>query len=323
MRRCSFARFLKGCNCHRYSTSPSAPSSIPIRLRGKKVIGRIVGLHVMALVGRVISRRGNTHRLYGTLIDPDVASYALGYVDSIAMLLHPTVDGNSSPSTTVTQRHIWTILKDRWPLPAKEAGYFNRSGLSLYLVGQAPIQRTGTRRCPSCACRCVCVWPTWRNWMRPTMPTTTTGFVADHPGIVPVWQGGDVARTGVEPAPVTHDDVRCVPATWYWKWGASQQLGAGDRLLDVVGTTANRAGRVSCPISLPPILRRSTFPNSKVRVSSGAAKLFCSGLAMLGSLRVGRLGAGAGVHGAIRSLPFAVHRRGKVVATRSDESRIK
>src|SRR5260370_23005813 len=69
-----------------------------------------------------------------------------------------------------------------------------------------------------------------------------------------------------------------VPCTWYWKCGASH------RSVPASGLTwsdqRHPGSRVSRPMSAPPTRSRSRVPRSKVRVSSGVPKLFCSACAV-------------------------------------------
>ena len=68
------------------------------------------------------------------------------------------------------------------------------------------------------------------------------------------------------------------PATWYWKWGASQR--SVPAMCFTWLDQRQPGSRVRRPMSLPATWTISTRPRSNVRVSSGVANVLCSALAM-------------------------------------------
>jgi hypothetical protein len=95
-----------------------APGDLPklaTRLWGGRLLSRIARLHMAVLVGQEW-RRYDKHRLYGTLIDPEVSTFNLGYVDLKARTVHPSVDGPVGKDRAPAQRYL-EILLLRYPQP--------------------------------------------------------------------------------------------------------------------------------------------------------------------------------------------------------------
>lgn len=72
--------------------APGDLPKVPTRLFGGRLLSRIARLHTSVLLGQEWRNFGK-HRLYGTLIDPSVASFDLGHVDLKAGTLHPSMEG--------------------------------------------------------------------------------------------------------------------------------------------------------------------------------------------------------------------------------------
>jgi hypothetical protein len=65
---------------------------VPVTLLGGQLLGRVARKYVAVLIGQQW-RKGQTRRLYGTLIDPVEGHFELGYVDLVTGDLRPKVDG--------------------------------------------------------------------------------------------------------------------------------------------------------------------------------------------------------------------------------------
>ena len=65
---------------------------VPVTLLGGQLLGRVARKYVSVLLGQE-SRKGQTRRLYGTLIDPIEGHFKLGYVDLVTGELHPEIEG--------------------------------------------------------------------------------------------------------------------------------------------------------------------------------------------------------------------------------------
>jgi hypothetical protein len=88
--------------------------SVPIRNRGAKLIGWLSRARIGVLVGQEWSK-GQSRRLYGTLIDPVNGTFKLGYVDLKSGDLHPAVDGKLARDLGSAEKFL-RHLADRRPL---------------------------------------------------------------------------------------------------------------------------------------------------------------------------------------------------------------
>lgn len=72
--------------------SPGDVPKEPTRLFGGRFLSRVARLHTALLVGQEW-RSPRAHRLYGTLVDPSITSFDLGWVDLRTGDLHPSMPG--------------------------------------------------------------------------------------------------------------------------------------------------------------------------------------------------------------------------------------
>ncbi|MCB0976623.1 MAG: NERD domain-containing protein [Acidimicrobiales bacterium] len=72
--------------------APGEVPKVPTQLFGGRLLSRFARLHTSLLVGQEWKKPG-VHRLYGTLIDPAVTAFDLGWVDLKSGELHPSMDG--------------------------------------------------------------------------------------------------------------------------------------------------------------------------------------------------------------------------------------
>jgi hypothetical protein len=69
---------------------------------------------VSVMVGCENARRGDYHRLYGTLLVPGWATFALGHVALATGALSPAVKGRLAPGLAPAERYL-RLLWERWP----------------------------------------------------------------------------------------------------------------------------------------------------------------------------------------------------------------
>jgi Nuclease-related domain len=94
-----------------------ASSDLPkvrIRIPGGRIFA-LGGIHVSVIVAQEW-RKGATHRLYATLIDPNEGTFALGYVDVATGALHPAIDGKVSRDRQDAS-HYLRIVHGKRPAP--------------------------------------------------------------------------------------------------------------------------------------------------------------------------------------------------------------
>jgi hypothetical protein len=102
-----------------------APGELPklaTQLWGGRLLSRIARLHMSVLVGQEWRNYGK-HRLYGTLIDPEVSTYHLGYIDLKAETLHPSGTGAIGKDRGSAERYLGFLWHRLPPAPpAKQKG---------------------------------------------------------------------------------------------------------------------------------------------------------------------------------------------------------
>lgn len=89
-----------------------APGDLPkvaTQLWGGRLLSKIARLHTAVLVGQEWRSYGK-HRLYGTLIDPAVSTFALGYIDLKDRSIHPSVDGPIARDFGPARRYLEYLL---------------------------------------------------------------------------------------------------------------------------------------------------------------------------------------------------------------------
>jgi hypothetical protein len=86
---------------------------VPIDLGGLRLLGRLANMHEMALVGQEW-RNGRSYRMYGTLINPDVGTFKIGYVDLRDASLHPSIFGPVGKDHSTAESYL-EVLRDRRP----------------------------------------------------------------------------------------------------------------------------------------------------------------------------------------------------------------
>lgn len=86
---------------------------MPVKIIGGRILGRVARFHTSVLIGQEYRGRGK-HHLYGTLIDPAVASFKLGHVDLRSGTVHPAVDGPLAKDRGPADRYL-EILHLRRP----------------------------------------------------------------------------------------------------------------------------------------------------------------------------------------------------------------
>ncbi len=89
-----------------------APGDLPkvaTRLFGGRLLSCIARFHTSVLVGQEWRAFGK-HRLYGTLIDPAVTTYTLGYVDLKDHTVHPAVDGDLAEDRGPASRYLGFLV---------------------------------------------------------------------------------------------------------------------------------------------------------------------------------------------------------------------
>ena len=97
---------------------PGDVPKLPTQLWGGRLLSRIARLHMTVLVGQEWRNHGK-HRLYGTLIDPAVSTYDLGYVDLKDRTVHPTGAGPVAKDRGTAERYLQILLL-RFPTPPKQ-----------------------------------------------------------------------------------------------------------------------------------------------------------------------------------------------------------
>ena len=93
-----------------------APGDLPKvagQLWGGRLLSRIVRLHASVLVGQEWRAFGK-HRLYGTLIDPLVTTFDLGYVDLATEEIHPSSTDDVSADRESPEHYLAELL-ERFP----------------------------------------------------------------------------------------------------------------------------------------------------------------------------------------------------------------
>jgi hypothetical protein len=96
-----------------------APGELPklaTQLWGGRLLSRIARLHMSVLVGQEWRNYGK-HRLYGSLIDPGVSTFDLGYIDLKAQTLHPAIDGEVAEDRSTAQRYLEVLWHRLPPAP--------------------------------------------------------------------------------------------------------------------------------------------------------------------------------------------------------------
>jgi hypothetical protein len=89
-----------------------APGDLPkvaTRLWGGRLLSRVARWHTSVLVGQEWRAFGK-HRLYGTLIDPAVTTFNLGYVDLKTQEIHPAIEGNLAEDRGPAVRYLGFLL---------------------------------------------------------------------------------------------------------------------------------------------------------------------------------------------------------------------
>lgn len=97
-----------------------APGELPklaTQLWGGRLLSRIARLHMSVLVGQEWRNYGK-HRLYGTLIDPEVSTFNLGYIDLKAETLHPSGTGPIGKDRGSAERYLGFLWHRLPPSPA-------------------------------------------------------------------------------------------------------------------------------------------------------------------------------------------------------------
>jgi len=85
-----------------------APGDLPkvaTRLWGGRLLSRVARFHTSVLVGQEWRAYGK-HRLYGTLIDPSVNRFDLGWIDLKTGEVHPTIDGDIAKDRGPADRYL-------------------------------------------------------------------------------------------------------------------------------------------------------------------------------------------------------------------------
>ena len=114
-------------------------------LLGGQLLGRVARKYVAVLLGQEW-HKGQTRRLYGTLIDPIEGHFELGYVDRVTGDLHPKVDGGLNKNLGTGKGYL------EW-LAAHDPG---RPGIeeSSRVLARPRCRRTGCFTCrPDGDCR--------------------------------------------------------------------------------------------------------------------------------------------------------------------------
>jgi len=91
---------------------PGEVPRVPTRLFGGRLLSRIAGLHTSLLVGQEWRGHGH-HRLYGTLVDPKVDTFTLGWVDLKSGELHPSSTAPLHPDRHEPARYLAYLLHHR------------------------------------------------------------------------------------------------------------------------------------------------------------------------------------------------------------------
>lgn len=100
-----------------------APGDLPklaTQLWGGRLLSRIARLHMSVLVGQEWRNYGK-HRLYGTLIDPEVSTFNLGYIDLKAETLHPSGTGPIGKERGSAERYLGFLWHRLPPAPVGKA----------------------------------------------------------------------------------------------------------------------------------------------------------------------------------------------------------
>jgi hypothetical protein len=94
-------------------TAPDCPR-IPIaRPGGRVVFGWLGKMYLSPVIGHEW-KRGATHRLYGTLIDPAEGAFKLGYADLVTKKLHPDSVGSLTTYHSDAESYL-RLIYERWP----------------------------------------------------------------------------------------------------------------------------------------------------------------------------------------------------------------
>lgn len=89
--------------------SPGDLPKVATRLWGGRLLSKIARFNTSVLVGQEWRAFGK-HRLYGTLIDPAVTTFALGHIDLKTGERHPSMEGRLSEDRSEPDRYLRYLL---------------------------------------------------------------------------------------------------------------------------------------------------------------------------------------------------------------------
>ncbi|MCU1498538.1 MAG: hypothetical protein JWM47_2491 [Acidimicrobiales bacterium] len=89
--------------------SPGDLPKVATRLWGGRLLSKVARFHTSVLVGQEWRAFGK-HRLYGTLIDPSVTTFALGHIDLKTGERHPSMEGRLSEDRSEPDRYLRYLL---------------------------------------------------------------------------------------------------------------------------------------------------------------------------------------------------------------------
>lgn len=95
---------------------PGELPKLATQLWGGRLLSKIARLHMSVLVGQEWRNYGK-HRLYGTLIDPEVSTFQLGYIDLKDRTLHPSGTGPIGKDRGSADRYLGFLWKRMPPAP--------------------------------------------------------------------------------------------------------------------------------------------------------------------------------------------------------------